>query len=173
MVAGIGLGVGPFALLTPFTRDRLTGESSIGCGNCGRSDLALSRHRHLVRDHPIFGVGHRDLLTELGRHTVLMDRKCRSRLPPDSPHNLCSPNVVSGRHFLGLALLVIAVLWVVYARRSWLVDSAPIAGACGGLAAYVVTLMTHFTSPGTTVTAAFLGGWVVSTQLPTKGLRWR
>ena len=169
-LVGIGLGVGLLALLTPFTRDRLTGESPLAAGTAAGRTWLWADTVTLLREHPIFGVGPSGFVDGIGAaHGAGWTANVGPVKPPDSPHNLVLQMLSAGGIFFGLALLVIAVLWVVYARRSWLVDSAPIAGACAGLAAYVVTLMTHFTSPGTTVTAAFLGGWVVSTQLPTKG----
>ena len=52
VVGGIGLGVGLLALLTPFTQDRLTGESPLAAGTAAGRTLALGRHRHLASRTP-------------------------------------------------------------------------------------------------------------------------
>ena len=123
-LVGIGLGVGLFALLTPFTRDRLTGESPLAAELRPVGQRAWADTSPLLREHPIFGVGPSGFVDgNWAAHGAGWTDANIGPVPPDSPHNRLQM-LSAGGIFFGLALPVIAVLWVVYARRSWLMLTA-------------------------------------------------
>jgi O-antigen ligase len=157
----------------PATRDRLLGVSPMAIDTV-RDRLSIWREAtNLLVAHPVLGVGpsgYSDaIVTE---HTPTWFGQVGSNTVIDSPHDWLLQAAVAGGISLLVISLSIVILVVVSGCRS--VRAADSAGnesdiLCGSLLALAggtIALLVHFTSPSSTLFAAFLVGIVVSRPAP-------
>jgi hypothetical protein len=121
--------------------------------------------------HPVLGVGPGGFVDSV---PTSLGADWYSTVGPDvvltSPHNWVLQAVVAGGFLLGAVAVAFALGSFIVGLRRWHVASASggrqlpdlLAGAGLALLGYGVALLTHFTSPGTTVFAALLLGVVLA-----------
>jgi O-antigen ligase len=152
----------------PQTRTRLFETSPHSAESVTGHLLLATETARLVASHPLLGVGPSGFVDAIpAEHDQRWDREIGSANPPDSPENWLLQVASSG----GIPLLAIALaLTTIVIRRALRsVRIAPttqtraeLVGLLGGLAGYAVTLLFHFTSPGTTPLAALFAGALVA-----------
>ena len=171
--AGALLAVLVAVFAIPLTRARLTGSASLAETGFGDRVTIWSEAAALAVNHLGWGVGasgYLDAITPVHGETWFAQVSANTTI--DSPHNILLQAVLAGGIPLLLLTLVIAAAVLVVGFRRWRTTVATgdstgeadlIAGSLLALAAFGLSLMTHFTAPGTTILAALLIGIVVST----------
>jgi hypothetical protein len=151
------------ALAVPSTRSRPVGTSPFPGHTVTGRVLLWGETARLVGDRPLLGVGpggYADAIPTY--HDARYERRVGAQNPPDSPHDRILQAAAAGRLPLALLAVALAVLTLARGRRAVEVQSAAgeaaaFGGMLAGLVGYGVTLLFHFTSPGTTPLAAVLG----------------
>lgn len=166
-LAGVA-AMAAFALLIPLTRNRLLGTSpSAGQSSESRLTIWDAASRVLGQD-PLLGAGPSGFLDAVGPFKPeSWSRDIGAGVTIDSPHNWMLQAAVAGGIPLLLAALAFAGFVLYVGLRAWRQEgSGPRASLLGGALLAVLgwglALLTHFTSPGTTILAAFLLGAIVA-----------
>ena len=168
LAVGAFVVVGAFALLVPLTRTRLLGTSP-SAGQSTSSRLAIwDTAMRLLAENPLLGAGPSGFLDAAGPLKAgSWSQDVGARVTIDSPHNWILQAAVAGGVPLVLCAVVFAalVLWVGF--RSWRAESPGpraqlLVGALLAVLGSGLALLTHFTTPGTTILGAFLAGAVVA-----------
>ncbi len=171
LAAGVGcLIVGAFVV--PSARDRILGAGYASETATGRV-LLWGETLDLIVDHPLLGVGPSGFVDAIPRyHDAQYEREVGPINPPDSPHDWLLQAAAAG----GLPLLALALALAALTVRSGLRavrvqptggEAAAVGGMLAGLVGYGVTLLFHFTSPGTTPLAALFAGALLAGLAPT------
>jgi len=157
----------------PLTRARVTGSASLVETDFGDRFTIWSEAAALAANHLGFGVGASGYLDAIAPlHSENWFAQVGANTTIDSPHNILLQAILAGGIPLLLLGLAIAAAVLVIGFRRWRAavitggaegEADLLAGSLLAIAAFGMTLMTHFTAPGTTILAAILVGIVVST----------
>jgi hypothetical protein len=158
-----GVACAALALAVPLTRDRLLGTSGFAGQTASGRTLLWRESLALYGHHPVLGSGPNQFTVAiLGEHDRTWQQTVGPANPPDSPHDVLLQALGAGGPVLLLVALALAVLIGRRGVRAVREHDGWTAGVVAGLAGYAVALLFHFTSPGTTITAAFLAGAVLA-----------
>ncbi len=168
----IGLACGAVVLAAgvlalPASRARVLQTSPLAQETTKGRAMLWSETGSLVFDHPFLGVGPNGYVDAIpAYHDARYEREVGPQNPPDSPHNWILQAASAGG--VVLALLAVALAgWTLHAgwravRRETGGEAIIAAGLLAGLAGYAVTLLFHFTTPGTAPLAALYAGALLS-----------
>lgn len=147
------------ALAVPATRERLLAERTV----TGRR-LLWEDTWSLIRENPWLGTGPSRYVDAIGaEHGLAWARTVGAADPPDAPHLWLLQAWAVGGIPLLLSCLALALLVVrIGLRRLRGTPDPLVLGSFAAVIAYGVMLLTHFTTSGTAVLAAFLAGIVVA-----------
>jgi O-antigen ligase len=162
------------SLALPAFRERIA-ETSPHAARTATGRLLLWRETgDLLLAHPLLGVGPSGYLDAIPRyHTTAYERQVGPEAPPDSPHNWVLQAASAGGPLLALLAVALAIMTLQAGRRATrsatsAAARALSAGMTAALAGYALTLMFHFTSPGTTPLAALYAGSLLAIPNPTQ-----
>jgi O-antigen ligase len=171
-VIGGGLvAVAALVLAIPATRNRVLELSPLSRQTVTGRRLLWDETINLASHHPLLGVGPSQFENAIvGQHTLQWEKTIGPAYPPSSPHDLILQTLMAG----GVILLIGAVGLALLTARSgvqairggsdwWAI------GVAAGLAGYGTALLFHFTSPGTTIPAALMGGSLLASPLASSG----
>lgn len=155
------------ALAIPLSRSRLLGLSPSANDSTSARLTMWETAGRLVGESPLVGAGPSGFVDALAPFRPQeWSRVMGANTTIDSPHNWLLQAAVAGGVPLALCALAVAgfLVWsaVRAARRASAMRSPLIAGGSLAVAGFGVALLTHFTSPGTTILAAFLAGAIVA-----------
>jgi Flp pilus assembly protein TadD len=169
-----------FVALAPLAAARLSGASPLSAGTVADRVINWKATMALVAEHPLIGVGPSGFVDAI---TPKLGPDWYAIVTPgttlDSPHNWILQALAAGGVPLGLLALGTAGTVSIVGFRRWraAVSAKPygradqLAGTGLALIGFAIALLTHFTSPGTTILAALLVGSLVAlppkTMLPT------
>jgi O-antigen ligase len=148
----------------PASRDRVTGADRLASKTAHGRVLLTEETVKLIADDPVIGYGPSGFVDELPHvHSVEYERVIGPQNPPDSPHDWLLQAAVAGGIALGLLAISLAWLtltrgWAGLTRHPTPGEAAAYSGLLAGLFGYSITLLFHFTSPGTTPLAAVFAG---------------
>jgi O-antigen ligase len=168
-LAATAAGVVVLAVALPTVRDRIfSGGSLLGAFGSDRGSLWEETLR-LVGGHPLFGVGPSGFVDALPAYTTpAWFTTTGLGVTTDSPHSAILQAAVAGGIPLMILAVVLAVLVIVRGVRVIRRGTEPdarrelILGSLLALVGFGVALLATFTSPATTLLAAFLAGVVMA-----------
>jgi O-antigen ligase len=165
VILGALLAGAVVVMLLPFTRDRILGTDAIASRTAaGRWDIWGSAGA-LIRDNLLFGVGPSGFVDGAPRYyTDGFATGAGERFTLDSPHNLILQILVVGGVVLLVAVAALVVVWIKSAIVPIRQHPQLMGSVIAAIAAGVVGLQTHITTPGTVPLLAALAGFVVATK---------
>ncbi len=169
-VAAVAAGV----LALPASRARVLQTSPLAAQTTKGRMLLWSETASLVVDHPLLGVGPSGYVDAIPvYHDRQYEHDVGPQNPPDSPHNWILQAASAGGVLLALLAVALAG-WTILTgsravRRRTGSDAVVVAGLLAGLTGYAVTLLFHFTTPGTAPLAALYAGALLSQPLRADG----
>lgn len=180
IVGGALLSLVILVLLVPLTRNRVLGMSPLSLSTINGRFSTWQEALTLWASHPVLGVGPNGYFDAIvAVHTDTWFAQFGSGPTIKSPHNWLLQAAMSGGIPLVLLAVGLALTALIVGIRSWLKrvgdDSAHdlLAGSLLALIGYAFALLTHFTSPSTTLLAAILLGVVVAVHPTHKTLKTR
>lgn len=147
-------------LAIPQSRNRVLGLSPLSQQTVKGRTILWRESLSLFTRHPILGVGPSQFENAIvGQHSLDWQKTIGPANPPASPHDLLLQALMAG----GILLLLPALGLAYLATRNAVRDlgngpDAWVLGSLAGLGGYLAALLFHFTSPGTTIPAAVMGG---------------
>lgn len=162
IVGGV-VGIGVLVLAVPLTRSRVLGTDALASGTASGRWAIWESTWNLIKQHPWFGVGPSGFVDSVpATYTDEFVRGTSTGITLDSPHNLILQILVVGGLLALAAVAGLFVCWIVAAIPAVRNHSAIVGAPIAAMAAALVGLQTHFTTPGTAPLLAALAGFVVA-----------
>lgn len=162
-VVGGVVGVALLVLVVPFARSRVLGTDAVAGGTARDRWAIWESTWNLIQQHLLFGVGPSGFVDSVpARYTDEFVLGTGRRFTLDSPHNLLLQILVVGGLLLLAAAGALFVCWVLAAIPAVRNHAAVVGAPIAAMAAALVALQTHFTTPGTAPLLAALAGFVVA-----------
>lgn len=162
IVGGV-VAVGVLVLAIPFARSRVLGTDAVASGTARDRWAIWESAWNLVKQHPWFGVGPSGFVDSAPANYVdAFVLGTGRRFTLDSPHNLVLQILVIGGFVLLLVTIGLLICWILSVIPAVRNNAAVVGAPIAAIAAALIGLQTHFTTPGTAPLLAALAGFVVA-----------